>query len=109
MLITPHVSGWFHLEATLNNVSDIAAETCVTCKPARPCVAGSNIRFVPAFSKRRNPSTLRAPGPAVSTNGATVDAARRPEQYLSVSKARHDQKVNASPFSCQLFALDVAR
>ena len=26
MLITPHVSGWFHLEATLNNVVDIAAE-----------------------------------------------------------------------------------
>ncbi|WP_368139268.1 NAD(P)-dependent oxidoreductase [Collinsella aerofaciens] len=26
MLITPHISGWFHLEATLNNVVDIAAE-----------------------------------------------------------------------------------
>ena len=26
MLITPHVSGWFHLAATLNNVVDIAAE-----------------------------------------------------------------------------------
>lgn len=26
MLITPHVSGWFHLEATLDNVVDIAAE-----------------------------------------------------------------------------------
>ena len=26
MLITPHVSGWLHLEATLNNVVDIAAE-----------------------------------------------------------------------------------
>ena len=26
MFITPHVSGWFHLEATLNNVVDIAAE-----------------------------------------------------------------------------------
>ena len=26
MLITPHVSGWFHLAATLNNVIDIAAE-----------------------------------------------------------------------------------
>ena len=26
MLISPHVSGWFHLAATLNNVVDIAAE-----------------------------------------------------------------------------------
>lgn len=26
MLITPHVSGWFHLAATLSNVVDIAAE-----------------------------------------------------------------------------------
>ncbi len=26
MFITPHVSGWFHLAATLNNVVDIAAE-----------------------------------------------------------------------------------
>ena len=26
MLITPHISGWFHLAATLNNVVDIAAE-----------------------------------------------------------------------------------
>ena len=26
LLVTPHVSGWFHLEATLDNVVDIAAE-----------------------------------------------------------------------------------
>ncbi len=34
--------------------------------------------------------------------GAGVDAARRPERQFVIQKARHDQKVYALPFSCQL-------
>lgn len=41
-------------------------------------------------------------GSAVLTNGGPVDAAQRPERQFVIQKARHDQKVNASPFSCQL-------
>lgn len=38
MLITPHVSGWFHLAATLDNVVDIAAENL------RHLLAGETLR-----------------------------------------------------------------
>ena len=38
MLITPHVSGWFHLAATLDNVVDIAAENL------RHLIAGETLR-----------------------------------------------------------------
>ena len=38
MLITPHISGWFHLAATLDNVVDIAAENL------RHLLAGETLR-----------------------------------------------------------------
>ena len=38
MLITPHVSGWFHLAATLDNVVEIAAENL------RHLIAGETLR-----------------------------------------------------------------
>mgnify|MGYP000739014371 CR=1 FL=1 len=41
-------------------------------------------------------------GSAVLTNGGPVDAARHPERQFAIQKARHDQKVYALPFSCQL-------
>ncbi len=41
--------------------STLPQRICVTCKPARPCVAGLSIRLFRRFTKRRNPSTLRAP------------------------------------------------
>ncbi len=40
--------------------STLPQRICVTCKPARPCVAGLSIRLFRRFTKRRNPSTLRA-------------------------------------------------
>ncbi len=39
---------------------------------------------------------------AVLPNGGPADAARRPERQFVIQKARHDQKVYALPFSCQL-------
>ena len=38
LLVTPHVSGWFHLDATLDNVVDIAAENL------RHLLAGETLR-----------------------------------------------------------------
>ncbi len=60
MLITPHVSGWFHLAATLNNVVDIAAENLRHLQAGETLRCGSSIRLFRRFTKRRNPSTLRA-------------------------------------------------
>ena len=39
---------------------------------------------------------------AVLPNRAMLDAARHPERQFVIQKARHDQKVYALPFSCQL-------
>ena len=46
---------------------------------------------------------------AVLPNRAMLDAARHPERQVVIQKARHDQKVYALPFSCQLVALGGAR
>ena len=39
---------------------------------------------------------------AVLPNRAMLDAARHPKRQFVIQKARHDQKVYALPFSCQL-------
>ena len=38
MLVTPHISGWFHLAVTFDNIVDIAAENL------RHLLAGETLR-----------------------------------------------------------------
>ena len=63
---------------------------------ASPCSRGS------AVLTNDGPVDAAPLGFAVLTNGGPVDAASRPERQFAIQKARHDQKVYASPFSCQL-------
>ena len=60
MLITPHISGWFHLEATLNNVVDIAGESA-SPTGGRDASLLDRTLIVPAFCQ--TPELLDAASP----------------------------------------------
>ncbi len=90
-----------------NDAPFVALELGPATLPWTPRTTSLSTRSTPLRWRQALPTPvpLASPcsrGSAVLTNGGPVDAARHPERQFVIQKARHDQKVYAVPFSCQL-------
>ena len=90
-----------------NDAPFVALEPGPATPPWTPRTMSLSTRSTPSRWHRALPTSvpLASPcsrGSAVLTNDGPVDAARHPERQFVIQKARHDQKVYALPFSCQV-------